>query len=100
MDHVNGLELFNRWSQGEENPFATADWGAAGGVASCRIASGLRQGPPSTGGAHLVTNIQPPREMNHLELTGVVASVAHLAYHLGAIRQINRSIEAPPRATD
>jgi hypothetical protein len=30
-----------------------------------------------------------------MELNGVVASVAHLAYHLGAIRQIDRSIQGP-----
>jgi hypothetical protein len=30
-----------------------------------------------------------------MELNGVIASVAHLAYHLGAIRQIDRSIQGP-----
>jgi hypothetical protein len=28
-------------------------------------------------------------------LTGAIAIVAHLAYHLGAIRQIDRSIRGP-----
>ena len=39
--------------------------------------------------------LQTPREMSPLELNGVIASVAHLAYHLGAIRQIDRSIRGP-----
>jgi hypothetical protein len=30
-----------------------------------------------------------------MELNGVIASVAHLAYHLGAIRQIDRAIRGP-----
>jgi hypothetical protein len=33
--------------------------------------------------------------MSSLELNGVIASVAHLAYHLGAIRQIDRSTRGP-----
>jgi hypothetical protein len=33
--------------------------------------------------------------MSTLELNGVIASVAHLAYHLGAIRQIDRTIRGP-----
>jgi hypothetical protein len=33
--------------------------------------------------------------MSQLELNGVVASIAHLAYHLGAIRQIDRSTHGP-----
>jgi hypothetical protein len=33
--------------------------------------------------------------MSLLELNGVIASIAHLAYHLGAMRQIDRSIQGP-----
>ena len=36
-----------------------------------------------------------PREMSDVELNSVIGSVAHLAYHLGAIRQIDRSIQGP-----
>jgi len=36
-----------------------------------------------------------PREYTEVELNDVIASVAHLAYHLGAIRQIDRSIRGP-----
>ena len=34
-------------------------------------------------------------ELDETELTGVVASIAHLAYHLGAIRQLNSSARGP-----
>jgi hypothetical protein len=39
--------------------------------------------------------LQVPRELSMLELNGVISRVAHLAYHLGAIRQIDRSIRGP-----
>ena len=39
--------------------------------------------------------LRTPREYSLFELNGVVASIAHLAYHVGAIRQIDRSIRGP-----
>jgi hypothetical protein len=36
-----------------------------------------------------------PRELNQIEMNGIVASAAHLAYHLGAIRQMDRSTRGP-----
>jgi hypothetical protein len=33
--------------------------------------------------------------MSQMELNGVISSIGHLAYHLGAIRQIDRSIQGP-----
>jgi hypothetical protein len=36
--------------------------------------------------------------MSALEQNGVIGTIAHLAYHLGAIRQIDRSIAGPPAA--
>ena len=37
--------------------------------------------------------VAEPRELDGIELTGVLASIAHLAYHLGAIRQILAALE-------
>jgi hypothetical protein len=39
--------------------------------------------------------LRAPREVNAMELNGMVGSIAHLAYHLGAIRQINRAARGP-----
>ena len=39
--------------------------------------------------------VREPRELTDVELTGLVASVAHVAYHLGAIRQIDRATRGP-----
>ncbi len=40
-----------------------------------------------------------PREMKDVELTGMIASIAHLAYHLGAIRQIDKDSRGPKEGT-
>ena len=34
-----------------------------------------------------------------VELTGMMSSVAHLAYHVGAIRQINKDARGPKEGT-
>jgi hypothetical protein len=34
-----------------------------------------------------------------VELTGMIASIAHLAYHLGAIRQISKAVRGPKDGT-
>ena len=39
------------------------------------------------------------REVDEVELNGVVGSIAHLAYHVGAMRQMDRALRGP-RATD
>ncbi len=43
--------------------------------------------------------LNAPRELGPVELTGMIPSVAHLAYHLGAIRQINKSLRGPKEGT-
>jgi hypothetical protein len=97
VDHLRyGLSLMNRWVAGEANPWATADWTASWQRtivnetewASLReeMSREARQWLASLGTAH---------DYSPFELTGAIASVAHLAYHLGAIRQIDRSIGGP-----
>ena len=43
--------------------------------------------------------LESPREVADVELTGMIASIAHLAYHLGAIRQIRKSARGPREGT-
>ncbi len=40
-------------------------------------------------------SLKKPRELDQSELNTVVGSVAHLAYHVGAIRQIDLSARGP-----
>jgi len=97
VDHIcYGLDLMIRWSDGEPNPWSTADWSASwqrGTVTKGEwdaLRERLRQSTRRWRAA-----LETPRELSPMELNGVIASVAHLAYHLGAIRQIDRSIQGP-----
>lgn len=94
------LELINRWSRGEE-PYADADWTTSwehGTVskpewtAVCERlaaeAAAFQQALP-----HLLGGDETHKR-------GAIAAVAHLAYHLGAIRQIDRATRGPDAASN
>jgi uncharacterized damage-inducible protein DinB len=97
VDHLcYGIDLMNRWSSGERNPWADADWTASwrrGTVTESEWAA-LRERLRKAA-THWRDALQRPRDLSVPELNGVISSVAHLAYHLGAIRQIDRSIQGP-----
>jgi hypothetical protein len=96
VDHLRyGLSLMNRWSNGE-NPFDEADWGASWRRTTVTETEWqeLRAGLGDE--AHRWLGwLQAPREVNRVELNGIVGSIAHVAYHLGAIRQINAASRGP-----
>jgi hypothetical protein len=100
LDHLRyGLSLMNRWSAGEADPWSDADWTASwrlGSVSDDQWA-GLRQQFAEEAKRWWLA-MQKPREMTAQELNAVIGSVAHLAYHFGAIRQIDRSIRGPAAA--
>jgi hypothetical protein len=96
VDHVRyGLSLMNRWSAGE-NPFKDADWSASWTKTSVSeddwrtLRAGLRDEAGRWQEA-----LRTPREVHEIELNGMVGSIVHLAYHLGAIRQINQAVRGP-----
>jgi hypothetical protein len=96
VDHLRyGLGLLNRWSRGE-NPFEDADWAASwrlGPVSDSRWATlrrDLRQAAEEWQQRFgQLLDVDPDG------WTGAVASAAHIAYHLGAIRQINSAARGP-----
>ena len=99
--HVRyGLSLMNRWAAEGGNPFADATWDAAWRISTVNdsewqeIRDGLR-GETQRWQQVLLT----PREVTRIELTGMLGSVAHLAYHLGAIRQIAQGARGPKEGT-
>lgn len=97
IDHVRyGLSLMNRWTRGEDDPWSSADWTASWNrpVVNDQEWAALRQAFATEARAWLDT-LRAPRDYSEMELNGVIASIAHLAYHLGAIRQIDRSIRGP-----
>jgi hypothetical protein len=96
VDHLRyGLSLMNRWSAGE-NPFGGADWSASWRKTSVSDAEWqeLRTGIRAEAHRWLAA-VREPRDVSAVELNGIVGSIAHLAYHLGAIRQINRIARGP-----
>jgi hypothetical protein len=96
VDHLRyGLSLMNRWAAGE-NPWSDADWSASWRITSVsepeweELRAKLR-----TEAHRWLSALRSPRDVTTIELNGIVGTIAHLAYHLGAIRQIHRATRGP-----
>jgi hypothetical protein len=95
-----GLSLMNRWAAEGGNPFADAKWEAAWTTSIVseaewdEIRDGLRDEA-----RRWMQALSIERDVSEVELTGMVASVPHLAYHLGAIRQIDKHARGPKEGT-
>jgi hypothetical protein len=99
--HVRyGLSLMNRWANEGGNPFSDAKWDEAWKTSKVdeaqweEIRSGLRDEA-----YRWLLALGSPREATEVELAGMIGSVAHLAYHLGAIRQIHKTGRGPKEGT-
>ena len=92
---VYGFSLLNRWSQGE-NPFGNADWAAAWKKTKVTESEweALRIELRDQAAQWLIV-LRTPREVQDVELSGMIGSIAHLAYHVGAIRQISVNARGP-----
>jgi hypothetical protein len=95
-----GLSLMNRWAAEGGNPFANALWDEAWKVSVVdrsawdEIRAGLRDETH-----RWLRALGAPREVSAMELAGMIGSIAHLAYHLGAVRQINKDTRGPTEGT-
>ena len=91
-----GLSLMNQWGAEGGNPFANAKWDEAWKISTVddrqwnEIRAGLRDETQ-----RWLAILNSPREVSGIEFSGMVSSIAHLAYHLGAIRQIDKSARGP-----
>ncbi len=91
-----GLSLMNRWATEGGNPFAHAKWYEAWTITTVddarwkTIRDGLRKEVDQWQRA-----LQVRREVQEIELSGMFGSVSHMAYHLGAIRQIHTATRGP-----
>jgi hypothetical protein len=96
VDHIRySLWLMNRWAAGEEL-WRDADWTASWRRTSVSDAEWQRLRSELRDEAERWLEVmRTPREVAERELNGMVASIAHLAYHLGAIRQIDRAARGP-----
>ena len=92
---VYGLSLMNRWSRGE-NPWADADWASAWKRTTVTETEWeMLRNQLRDEAAKWLGVLRTPREVQGIELSGMIGSIAHLAYHLGAIRQINAKARGP-----
>lgn len=96
VDHLHfGLSLMNRWAAGED-PFANADWSASWRVTSVSDAQWRELRSSLASEAQRWRDaLASDRLLDQTELNFVLASIAHLAYHLGAIRQIATASRGP-----
>lgn len=102
VDHVlYYTTLMNRWAGGEKNPWRDADWKASWtrttvtqeswAALRVQLERELRAWSDA---------MQTPRDVSEPELAGMISSVAHLAYHLGATRQMDRTIRGPSASNE
>jgi len=95
-----GLSLMNRWAAEGGNPFADATWEEAWKISEvdgptwAEIRSGLADQTH-----RWLSVLRSPRSVSDVELAGMLASIAHLAYHLCAIRQISKEGRGPKEGT-
>jgi hypothetical protein len=99
--HVrHGLSLMNRWATEGGNPFADPSWDDAWAISAvdnsqwAEIREGLR-----SESARWLEILRTRGSATRLGLGGMIGSIAHLAYHLGALRQIEKSIRGPRQGT-
>lgn len=99
--HVQyGLSLMNRWAREGGNPFADATWDAA--WKTTRVDEKEWRSIRSELDAECTRWLEilaAPRDVLPVELAGMIGSIAHLAYHLGAIRQIDKTARGPREGT-
>lgn len=83
------LNVFERWAGGEENPYATADWDGSwrAEVATDADWAALLDRLERTATACSAA-LRGPNRWDEISRAGAVGTVAHTAYHLGAIRQL------------
>lgn len=99
--HVRyGLSLLNRWAAEGGDPFANAHWDTAWKTSSVSESewNEIRTGLGDEARKWL-TVLRSTRDVSAVELNGLIASIAHLAYHLGAIRQIEKATRGPKEGT-
>jgi hypothetical protein len=97
VDHLRyGLALINRWGRGDPPPWPDMDFTASWrrNVVTDPEWRDLRDAFRRECAAWAAV-LRAPREVTEVEAGWMLGTVAHLAYHLGAIRQIDRAARGP-----
>lgn len=97
VDHLRfGFSLLNRWAAGEGDVWKGADWTASWRKPAVSESEWRTMRDDLRREANLWRDaLRTPRDVDFAAASWVVGSVAHLAYHLGAIRQIDRATRGP-----
>jgi hypothetical protein len=97
VDHLRyGLSLLNGWTAGRPQPWKDMDWTASWRKRTVSDAEwGELRNELRREAEAWIEALRAPREVTELEAGWMAGSVAHLAYHLGAIRQIDRALRGP-----
>jgi len=97
VDHLRyGLALMNQWKSGVKNPWAGADWTASWKISTVTDAEWDRLRRELRAETHQwLDALSTARVTDETQLTYMIASIAHLAYHVGAVRQIDRATRGP-----
>jgi hypothetical protein len=92
-----GFQLLNRWIRGDDHAFSDADYAQSWGHQQVTDEQWreLRDALEREVRAWM-SAVGTPRDWDPVTLGGTIGSVAHLAYHLGAIRQLVASASGPP----
>lgn len=97
VDHLRyGFSLLNQWKSGVKNPWAGADWTASWRTTKVneeewrQLRNALRDETN-----RWLEAVEMARNLDATQLTYMMASIAHLAYHVGAVRQIDRGARGP-----
>jgi hypothetical protein len=91
-----GLSLLNQWAREGGDPFADAGWDEAWRTTTVddgeweEVLAGLRRETH-----RWLETLATRQPTSAVELSWLVGSIAHLAYHLGAVRQIHRAARGP-----
>jgi hypothetical protein len=95
-----GLSLMNHWASEGGDPFADAMWDEAWKTTAVNDAEWreIRNGLRAETRRWLHT-LGSERGVTIQELNGIVGTIGHLAYHLGAIRQIGAEARGPKEGT-
>jgi hypothetical protein len=99
--HVQyGLSLMNRWAREGGDPFSDARWDEAWKTSKVNDAEWRAIRDTLRNDAQTWLRVlDTPRDVSGVELSGMIASIVHLAYHLGAMRQIARTARGPKEGT-
>ena len=97
VDHLRyGLSLLNRGAKSVPPPWKDMDWTASwrknvvSDIEWQKLRDELRREADAWAEV-----FRKPREVSDVEAGWMAGSVAHLAYHMGAIRQIDRATRGP-----